>query len=54
MEFGEEMPGQPLEQKEINHLLERRPRGPRFAIIILIMFAIMSLILAITVAYIIF
>jgi hypothetical protein len=33
-------------------LLERRPRGPRFAILILIIFAILSLILALTVAFI--
>lgn len=33
-------------------LLERRPRGPRFAILILIIFAILSLILAFTVAFI--
>jgi hypothetical protein len=32
-------------------LLERRPRGPRFAILILIIFAILSLILAFTVAF---
>jgi hypothetical protein len=45
-----------IERSEQVHkaLLNRRPRGPRFALIILIMFAIMSLILAIYVAYILF
>lgn len=32
-------------------LLDRRPRGPRFAILILIIFAILSLILAFTIAF---
>jgi hypothetical protein len=48
------MPDQQPDEDEYNHLLERRPRGPRFALLILIMFAIMSLIMAITVAYILF
>ena len=43
-----------IERSEQVHkaLLERRPRGPRFAILILIIFAILSLILAFTVAFI--
>jgi len=32
-------------------LLDRRPRGPRFAIIVLIMFAILSLIVAFTITF---
>jgi hypothetical protein len=35
-------------------LLDRRPRGPRFAILILVIFAILSLVLAFTVAFILF